>query len=93
MVLRTRRRAWRSKPSRLLLITTLVVSALALALPYSGPFARLFGIQPPSVAEFAALLAIVLGYVAATELLKYWFYAHKIGREGGRRAATASVAP
>jgi Mg2+-importing ATPase len=90
MVLRTRRLAWRSSPSRMLLVTTLIVSALAVALPYSGPFARLFGIRPPSLAEFAALLAIVVAYVAATEALKHWFYAHKIGREGGRRAAVRS---
>ena len=84
MVLRTRRFAWRSRPSRLLLVTTLIVTGLALALPYSGPVASLFGIRSPGAAEMAALLAIVAGYVVATELLKHWFYAHFTGRVHGR---------
>ena len=71
---RTRRLAWRSSPSRLLLLTTGIVFAVGLALPYSGPLARLLGFQKPSAGELLILLAIVLAYVAANELLKHWYY-------------------
>jgi len=74
MLLRTRRRAWRSVSSRVLLTTTLIAFALALAVPYSGLPARLFGLQALHSAEIGFLLAIVAGYVLATEAIKYWFY-------------------
>ena len=89
MVLRTRRLAWRSRPGRLLLLTTLSVAVLALALPYSGPFASLFGISPPGAAEMAALLAIIAGYVGATELLKHWFYTRFARRAHGRHVPSS----
>lgn len=82
MVLRTRRWAWRSVSSRLLLTTTLVVFALALAVPYSGLPARLFDLQVLDPAEIGFLLAIVAGYIAATEAIKHWFYRYV---EHGRR--------
>jgi len=84
MVLRTRRWAWRSKPGRLLTVTTLGVCALAIIFPFTGLPARVFGLVPLRVGEFAALLGIVVGYVVATELLKSWFY-----RGRGRRRPSA----
>jgi Mg2+-importing ATPase len=74
MVLRTRRLPWQSRPGTLLLATTIIMFIVALVLPYTGPVARLFGLVPLGMTEFGALLAIVAAYVAATELLKHWFY-------------------
>lgn len=50
------------------------VSLKDLALPYSGPLARIFGLQALSAGEFGGLLAIVIAYVATAEALKSWFY-------------------
>jgi Mg2+-importing ATPase len=72
--LRTRMLAIRSKPSTQLMLVTLVISVVAVAIPYIGPLAHLFSFValPPSV--MGELLLIVLGYILATELTKRWFY-------------------
>jgi len=75
LVLRTRGPAWRSAPGRLLLWTTAAVCAVALALPYAGGFAALFGFVPLGAPLMATALAIVAAYVAATEAAKRRFYA------------------
>ncbi len=74
LVLRTRLRAWRSQPSALLAWTTLAVALLAVALPFIAPAAQLFGFVAMPAPMVAALLAIVLAYVAATEAAKHWFW-------------------
>ncbi|HEU4730759.1 MAG TPA: magnesium-translocating P-type ATPase [Kofleriaceae bacterium] len=73
LVVRTRRPAWRSRPGRVLVWTTAAVALVAFALPYL-PFARILGFEPASPAMMAAVIAIAVGYVAASELLKSWFY-------------------
>jgi P-type Mg2+ transporter len=78
LVLRTQERVWRSRPSRLLATATISVAVLALALPYSGAAARVLGLVPLPAALLTAMLAIVLAYVAATEVAKRWFWrAHR----------------
>jgi P-type Mg2+ transporter len=74
LVLRTRLAAWRSTPSALLAWTTLAVALLAVALPFIAPAAHLFGFVAMPTAMVAALLAIVLAYIAATEAAKHWFW-------------------
>ena len=75
LVLRTHGPAWRSMPSRLLLWTTVAVVAGALALPYTGALATLFGFVPLGLRLVAAVLLIVIAYVAATEAAKLRFFA------------------
>jgi P-type Mg2+ transporter len=74
MVLRTRAASWTSRASPLLAWTTLAVAALALALPFIAPLARLFGFVPMSAALTATLVGIVIAYVLATEAAKRWFW-------------------
>ena len=74
LVLRTHRPAFRSRPSRVLLWTTVVMSIVALAIPFLGPFTSVFGFVPLSAIEMGAVLIIVAGYIAATEGAKAWFY-------------------
>ena len=74
LVLRTRGPALRSKPSGTLLWATIVMSVVALASPYLGPVASVFGFLPLSAREMGAAAAIVAAYVAATEGAKGWFY-------------------
>jgi Mg2+-importing ATPase len=74
LVLRTQRPAWRSTPGRLLLWTTVAVGALALAIPYLGPFATAFDFMPLSWQLMGALVLIVMGYVLSTELAKHRFF-------------------
>ncbi len=72
-VLRTRRPFFRSRPGRLLALSSLAVAALTLAIPYS-PIAGLLGFDGPAPALLAALAVITALYVAATEATKRFFY-------------------
>jgi len=74
LVLRTHGPALRSVPSRLLLWTTVAVCALAVALPFSAPLARVFGFVALPWPLLAAALAIVAGYIVATEIAKRWYF-------------------
>jgi Mg2+-importing ATPase len=71
--IRTRRVAWRSRPRRFLVGTTLGAVALALALP-ALPVGRWFGFVPPPAPFFAYLLAATLAYLVLVELVKARFY-------------------
>ena len=82
MVLRTRGRAWKSRPGRWLVWTSLAVAVVALASPYLGPVSRLFGFTPLSPLLMAAMLGVVVAYVIVTETAKAWFF-----RDARRRAA------
>lgn len=88
MVLRTRGRAWNSKPGRLLVWTSLAVAMVAVAAPYLGPVSRLFGFTPLSPLLMAAMLAVVCAYVTVTETAKAWFF-----RNARRRASRSPHAP
>ena len=69
LVVRTRRPLYRSRPGRLLLVSTAAVTVLAFALPYL-PFADALGFTTPTPALLAALVGITAFYVAATEATK-----------------------
>jgi Mg2+-importing ATPase len=85
LVLRTNRPAFRSKPSRLLLWTTVAVSGATLAIPFLGPMSIMFGFVPLSTLQMVTVIAIVIGYIAATEGAKAWFYGSKSKRSRPRR--------
>jgi Mg2+-importing ATPase len=85
LVLRTHRPAFRSRPSRLLLWCTIAVTVAALAIPFLGPLSSVFGFVPLSALQMGTVIAIVVGYIAATEAGKLWFYAHKSKRDQQRR--------
>ena len=75
LVLRTRLPAWRSRPSRLLLWTTIAAAAAALAMPFAGPLAGAFGFVPLPFAVLGAMVLVVVAYIAATEFAKRRFFA------------------
>ncbi|MGE3507711.1 MAG: magnesium-translocating P-type ATPase [Vicinamibacterales bacterium] len=74
LILRTRGPAWRSRPSALLLWTTVAATVLALAVPFFGPGSRLFGFVPLSPMEMVTVVGIVTTYLVATEATKRWFF-------------------
>lgn len=73
LVVRTRRPFFRSRPGRILLVTTVILIPLAFAIPYA-PYAGVLGFVPPPASLLAALAAITAMYVLATEVTKTWFY-------------------
>ena len=74
LILRTRGPAWRSRPSALLLWTTVAATVFALAVPFFGPGSRLFGFVPLSTVEMGTVVGIVTTYLGATEATKRWFF-------------------
>ncbi len=91
LVLRTRLSFYRSRPSRLLLWATVAVILLALALPFTGAFATAFSFVPLSPTILIASVAIVVGYIATTEVLKIWFYRRpRLPQRARRRPASAA---
>ncbi len=73
LVIRSRRPFFRSRPSRQLLVATLLIVALTLIVPYT-PLAALFGFQPLNVLFLSLMGVIVILYIATAEMAKKLFY-------------------
>lgn len=86
--LRTNRLMVTSRPGRLLLVLSVVVAAVVIAIPYTGPVADVLGLDRPDAGLLAVIAGIVVAYVATNEVVK-WFF---LGRRRVTAAATASTA-
>jgi Mg2+-importing ATPase len=73
LVLRTRRTFFRSRPSRLLVLTSILVAMAVVVIPYS-PLGSLLGLAGPTPPILTALAVITGIYVVATEIAKRRFY-------------------
>jgi Mg2+-importing ATPase len=73
LVVRTRRRFYRSRPGRLLLVSTAIVTALTLCIPYL-PFDNVFGFVPLPASLMLTMIGLTLAYVIAAEVAKTYFY-------------------
>ncbi|MFO0607075.1 MAG: magnesium-translocating P-type ATPase [Polyangiales bacterium] len=73
LVVRTRRRFYQSRPSRLLAGTSVAVALAAVALPYT-PVARPFGLVPLAPATLGLLVAVTAAYVLTVEAVKQRFF-------------------
>jgi Mg2+-importing ATPase len=73
LVVRTRRPSYHSRPGALLLGSTLALVPVTFAIPYL-PGAELLGFVPLPATLAAAIAAVTLVYVGASEGTKQWFY-------------------
>jgi Mg2+-importing ATPase len=73
LVMRTRRPFLRSRPSTLLLVSTVLLIVIALAIPYL-PFAGLLDFVPLPGPLVATICVITVLYVIGTEVAKQWFF-------------------
>jgi len=73
LVVRTRRVFFRSRPGKLLLVSTLIFIGITLVLPYL-PFISVFGFIPLPAPLMLAMLGLTALYVLVTELAKKYFY-------------------
>jgi Mg2+-importing ATPase len=64
---------WKSKPSKLLLLSSVAILTFALVLPYT-PLGEIFRFVKPPATFYIALAAILGAYVALAEIVKSWFY-------------------
>ncbi|HLE74502.1 MAG TPA: magnesium-translocating P-type ATPase [Candidatus Bathyarchaeia archaeon] len=73
-VIRTRRTPfYKSKPSKLLLLSSLAIVGFALIMPFT-PMGDLFGFVAPPPAFFAVLAILLGAYLALAEVVKTWFF-------------------
>jgi Mg2+-importing ATPase len=73
LVVRTRHVFFRSRPGKLLLVSSLIFIGITLVLPYL-PFVSVFGFVPLPLPLMLAMLGLTALYVLATELAKKYFY-------------------
>jgi Mg2+-importing ATPase len=73
LVVRTRHLFFRSRPGKLLLVSTLIFIGIALVLPYL-PGISVFGFVPLPAPLMLTMLGLTALYVVATELTKKFFY-------------------
>ena len=93
LILRTHRRAFRSRPSKLLLWTTLAVLTLTFSIPYLGDLSAVFGFVPLTGGQLAGIVLILMGYLVATELAKAWFFRAKPPAQPLARATGSGDSP
>jgi Mg2+-importing ATPase len=75
LVVRTARPFLRSRPSRALLVASLLTGAVGLALPYLSGLAATFAFVPLPPMLTLAAVAITAAYVLVSEGTKHWFFA------------------
>ena len=73
LIVRTRRPFFRSKPGRLLWLSTLIVAIVTLIIPYL-PFSALLGFTPLPIPIIVLLCSITALYVLTAEVAKKRFY-------------------
>jgi Mg2+-importing ATPase len=72
-IIRTRRRAWQSRPNLLLAVLSVGVVAVGLLIPLT-PVGTLFGFVMPPPAFYMFLIVAVAAYLALVEVVKHAFY-------------------
>jgi Mg2+-importing ATPase len=73
LVVRTRHVFFRSRPGKLLLISTLIVVGITLILPYL-PFSSVFGFIPLPAPLMLTVIGLTALYVICAEIAKMYFY-------------------
>ena len=86
LVLRTRRRAWRSRPGTALVVSSGLVLAVTVVFPFSVAAGGL-GFTRPTVGVLTALVVITATYVGVTEMAK-WLLARRDARAASARAGS-----
>ncbi|MCY1746299.1 magnesium-translocating P-type ATPase [Ensifer sp. SL37] len=76
VIIRTRRPAWKSAPSRALLVLTTIVAALGLLLPYQTVI-PVFGFVPLPMSVLGGVITITVIYMVSCETLKHLFIKHR----------------
>ena len=82
LVVRTRRPFFRSRPGKLLLVSSVLLAVATPAISWL-PFASALGFVPLPPAMLLTVLSITACYVVAVEFMKHGFYRRDASRRGG----------
>ena len=80
LVVRTRLPFYRSRPSKLLLGSSLICIAITLVLPFL-PVSEIFGFTPLPLQLMLTLIGLTLFYILAAEIAKRFFYTRLVPQE------------
>jgi Mg2+-importing ATPase len=67
---------WKSKPGKLLTLSSISIIALSLAIPYTFLGDQYFSFVRPPLLFFAFLAALIGAYMVLAEIVKRWFFKH-----------------
>lgn len=84
LVIRTRRRSWKSRPHQLLAGLSVGIAVAGVLLPFT-PLGALFGLHPLPPLFYVFLVATVVVYLAAVELAKHAIYAARENKSVPKR--------
>ncbi|HEY3420535.1 MAG TPA: magnesium-translocating P-type ATPase [Methanomassiliicoccales archaeon] len=70
---------YKSKPSRLLTLSSLIIVVLGFLIPYT-PIGALFQLVAPPLEFYLALVGIIAAYLALVEVVKFFFYRYYVKR-------------
>jgi len=73
LVIRSRKPFFKSRPGKLLLLTTLSISAAALIVPFT-PLVNIFGFSPMPILVYLLIGVVIALYIVSAELVKKIFY-------------------
>jgi Mg2+-importing ATPase len=73
LIVRTRNRAYKSKPSKYLVSFTFVAIVLVILIPYT-PIGEIFGFVGVPLVYLLIIGLIVLAYISVAEMVKMRFY-------------------
>jgi len=73
LAIRTRRSIFKSKPGKYLLVSTLLILAVTLFLPYTS-LGTIFGFEPLPLTFILVLAVILISYIIVVEIVKKIFY-------------------
>jgi Mg2+-importing ATPase len=73
LVVRTQHVFFRSRPGKLLLVSTMIIIGITLVLPYL-PFNSIFGFIPLPAPLMLTMIGLILLYIISTEIAKKYFY-------------------
>jgi Mg2+-importing ATPase len=74
-IIRTRKNPFKSRPNPWLIACSLTVVAVAVLLPFA-PAGAYPGFVAPPAFFFLILVAMLIAYLLAAELMKQWFFRH-----------------
>ena len=72
-LIRTRGKAYMSRPHPLLALTSLAVVLIAVAIPFT-PLREWLGFEVPSVSLLVTIALLAASYLTIMELVKLWFF-------------------